>query len=78
MRDGVARLARTPMELNEAPWQYVLWLPSQSRINTKVSPLLPESILLYFVGEKPRKKGYSLMEEYRKILGDPMAMLPAV
>lgn len=75
LEDGVKALAAVPMELSQPPWEYVLWNPSTKRINTKVSPLLPESIFLHYIGETFRKN-YALLREYRKILDNTEAQLP--
>ena len=38
--------------------------------------VLPESLFLYYAGEKPRRKSYDLLKEYRKVLNDEAATLP--
>jgi len=78
MKDAIASLASVPMALNEPPWKYVLWNPSTTRINSKVSSQLPESIFLYYIGEMPRKKNYNLLHDYRRTLDDQKAELPSV
>jgi len=78
MRDAVAALSSVPMALDASPWQYVLWNPSTKRINSKVSALLLESVFLYYVGQNPRRDSYDLLDEYRKVVGDPQAELPPV
>lgn len=74
MEDAVASLAKLPMDINEKPWRYVLWDPSTKKI-TRVSPLLPESVLLYLVGQAPRSKNYDTLKEYRKVVNDENATL---
>ena len=77
MTDAIADLSSIQMSLNTPPWEYVLWNPATKRINSKVSAPLPESILLFYVGQKPRRKGYDLLGEYRKALDNPEAELPS-
>lgn len=77
MKRAVETLSSTPMDLNDPPWQYVLWNPSTKRINSKVSSILPESILLHFVNQPPRKANYNLLDEYRKVTGNPKEELPS-
>lgn len=74
MEEAVAKLAKLPMDINEKPWRYVLWDPSTKKI-TRVSPLLPESVLLYLVGQEPRSKNYDTLKEYRKVVNDENANL---
>ena len=76
MEDAVRALSAVPMDLGEQPWRHVLWNPSTVRVNSKVSSLLPESLFLYYVGEPPRKKKYSLLDEYRKTVDDQSVDLP--
>lgn len=74
MEKAVARLASLPMDIGEAPWQYVLWDPSTKKI-TRVSPLLPESVLLYLVHHKPRTNKFDTLKEYRRVVADEHAIL---
>lgn len=76
METVVAKLSSVPMQLNEKPWEYVLWNPSTKRINATVSKVLLENLFLYLVGEKPRDKNYDLLSRYRDILNDQNAQLP--
>ena len=76
MEGAVIALSSVPMDLNAPPWQHVLWNPVTKRINSKVSVLLPESIFLHYVSQKPRSDKYNLLEEYRKLVDDPQAELP--
>lgn len=76
MERGIEALAKIPMELSEAPWEHVLWNPGTKRINTKVSPLLPENICLYYVGQETSKSSYDLLKAYREAVNNPEARLP--
>lgn len=75
MRKAVVALSQVPMDMNSAPWRFVLWNPQTKRINSKVSPLLPEGIFLHFIGEPPRSPDFNLLDEYRKMVGSPKATL---
>lgn len=77
MDDAVAKLAQLPMDINDRPWRHVLWDPSTKKI-TRVSPLLPESVLLYLVNQAPRSKNYDTLREYRKVINDEDATLPVL
>lgn len=78
MEDAIIALSSVAMDLNTLPWKHVLWLPNTRRMNSKMSPVLGESIFLYCVGQKPRRKSYDLLNEYRKVLGDLEAELPSL
>lgn len=78
MEDAIAQLARAPMSLAARPWTYVLWNPHLQRVNSKVSGLLPEAILLFYAQQKPRKSDYDALGEYRKLLEDPGAVFPVL
>ncbi|HZH31870.1 MAG TPA: DNA sulfur modification protein DndB [Pyrinomonadaceae bacterium] len=75
MKKAVAALSKVPMDLNEAPWKYVLWNPSTKKVNSKVSNLLPESLFLHYVRQQPRRPDFNLLDEYRKVLDNPTATL---
>lgn len=75
MEKGVDALANIPMELSEAPWEHVLWVPGTKRINTKVNSLLPENICLYYIGQETSKPNYNVLKEYRKVVDNPNAFL---
>jgi DNA sulfur modification protein DndB len=74
---AVEALSSVPMNLNAPPWQYVLWNPSTRKINSKASNLSLESMFLHYVGQEPRRSNYNLLDEYRKMLDDPLAELPS-
>lgn len=79
MEDAVTVLSNAPMNLSEPPWRYVLWNPALRKINSKVSSLLPESILLCYAKEPPEIKSnrqYNLLTEYRKVVDDKSAEPP--
>jgi hypothetical protein len=76
MTKAIAALSTVPMDLNLPPWRDILWNPQTKRINSKVSHLLPESILLHYVDQSPRHSDYDWLEEYRKLVKDAEAMLP--
>lgn len=76
MEEAIQKLSAIPMQLSQPPWEYILWNPGTRRINTKVSSLLTESICLHYVGEEARRAKYDLLEEYRKVVGNPEAKLP--
>lgn len=78
MEQAIEALSKVPMDLNSPPWQYVLWHPSLNQINNKIGKSLPESILLYLVGHPARQKKYDVLQEYRKVVDDPKAMLPPI
>jgi DNA sulfur modification protein DndB len=74
MEEAVSKLSSLPMNIGEPPWQYVLWDPSTRKI-TRVSPLLPESVLLYLVQQEPRTRKFDTLEEYRKVVNNARAIL---
>lgn len=75
MKQAVETLSTAPMDINAPPWRGVLWDPVAQRINSKASPILLDSLLLYYIGQSPRRTDLDLLEEYRKVLGDPNAAL---
>lgn len=76
MEDAITILSDAPMNISNPPWRYVLWNPTLRKINTKVSPLLSESIFLCYAKEPPKNKQYNLLAEYRKAVDDPSAVFP--
>lgn len=75
---AVEALSSVPMDLNQPPWVYIFWNPTQKRI-LKPNAWLAESLFLYQVGHTPRKqKGKNLLEEYRKAVDNPDVELPDV
>ena len=75
MRKAVVALSQAPMDMDSVPWRFVLWNPQTKRINSKVSPLLSEGILLHHIGEPPRSPDFDVLDEYRKVVGNPKASL---
>jgi len=75
MAKSVEALSRCPMSLASPPWSGVLWNTATRRISSKTSKLLIDGLLLHYAGQKPRKSDFDLLEEYRKVLGDPSARL---
>lgn len=75
---AISSLAKAPMRLDVEPWRFVLWNPNTSRLNTKVSPLLTEGILLAYLDQEPRRRDFDVVEEYKKVIGDvePGATVP--
>lgn len=74
---AVADLSQAPMSLSNEPWIGVLWDPHTNRINRSVRKLFAEGILLYFVGQQPRRPSRrNLLDDYRAYLGDQDAKLP--
>lgn len=76
LKEAVAALSSVPLNLNAAPWRKVMWNPSTRRVNSKVSSKLTESLFLHYVGQPPRDD-YPVLEEYRKVLDEPNAVLPS-
>ena len=63
-----------PLELNEEPWQYVLWNPDEEKVITN-QKTLATNLLLYMVDNSPIPINYKLEEKYQKVLGDDEATL---
>ena len=75
MKKAVTNLAKTPMTLNTAPWRGILWNANEEKMNTKISPLLTEGILLNKIGQPSRNQDFNVLDEYRKVLGNDKAEL---
>jgi|ERR1044071_757340 DNA sulfur modification protein DndB len=75
MSKAVEDLSWAPMDLSSKPWLEVFWNPSTQRINYKASKSLLDSLLLHYAGQSPKRSDYNLLEEYRKVLGNPTATL---
>ena len=70
-------LARVPMAMSGEPWRNTLWEAGTGRMRKGVSDVFLESLFLYMVGQPPRSKAYSNLEEkYRQVLDDETARLP--
>lgn len=76
MEKAVANLSQVPLSLNEPPWLGVHWDEHTNRIIRNIKQEFTEGILLYFVGQSPRKPSTNLLQLYRAYLGDNKAQLP--
>jgi len=75
MKAAVTLLSKVPLDLTEAPWDGVLWKSSSKTMILK-NGKLSVSLFLHLTGYKALNKGYSLLENYRKAIGDETARLP--
>lgn len=76
MQRSVSDLAKVPMQLSEPPWLNVLWDPRKKKIIRNFGQQYLEGILLYMVGQEPRRKNLDLLQQYRAYVGDDNATLP--
>ena len=79
VQSAVETLSRVPLRLGEEPWLGTLWDPGVGRVNNSLGVPFIEAMMLYLVGETPRKtygRTGALLARYRKLLGDPDATLP--
>jgi hypothetical protein len=76
MEQAVEDLAKVPMNLHEPPWLNVLWDPRKEKIFRNFGQQHLEGILLYMVGQEPRRRNLNLLEKYRIYVGDDHATLP--
>jgi DNA sulfur modification protein DndB len=76
MEQAVEDLAKVPMNLHEPPWLNVLWDPRKEKIIRNFGQQHLEGILLYMVGQEPRRRNLNLLEKYRIYVGDDHATLP--
>lgn len=76
MEDSVQALCNVPMNLNEPPWKMIVWDSRQERIIRNFGQQYLEGILLFLVGQRPRRQNLGLLPKYRKYVGDDHATLP--
>ena len=73
---AVSVLAEAPLDLAKPPWNGVLWNASTQTMILKYGKLAP-NLFLYMAGQATTPKSYPLRQEYRRVLGDKRAALPA-
>ena len=74
---AVDALTRVPMSMAGKPWRNTLWEAGTGKMKKGVSDVFLESLFLYMVGEPPRSRAYSNLEQrYQQILDDSNAELP--
>jgi DNA sulfur modification protein DndB len=77
LETAVAALAETVLSLNEPPWLYVLWNPYMHQMIVRYKELA-ESLLLFMVGQHPRRQAFNLLGAYRRALDDDTAELDQI
>lgn len=75
MEEAIATLAQAPLRLDQPPWRDVVWDSHTDQIRKGVTQLFIEGILLYMVGQPPRRRS-DLLGQYREYLKDEHAVLP--
>jgi DNA sulfur modification protein DndB len=72
---AVAKLAGVPLQLNEKPWNGVLWNSSTKTMIVKHKKLAM-NLFLHLTHNRPSPESFNILERYREVLGDPQAKLP--
>lgn len=76
MEKAIEYLSKVPMSLQEPPWLNILWDPRKETIIRNFGPAHLEGILLYMVGQEPRRRNLNLLQKYRTYVGNDNANLP--
>lgn len=66
---AVKLVTGVPMDIRSAPWEHIVWDPTDETVVNKFKPL-GEALMLRMCGEKPRQPSYDLLGNYQLRIDD--------